>query len=449
MVKGRIDELMKQSVASKAVLDRIDSKTAGSQRLFERAQKSFPSGSTRAPFYGPPYPLYISHAEGCYVWDVDGNKYLDFVNNYGPLVLGHRHPDVEKAVNVQIHSFWCGGPTESEILLAEELLKAFPMVDRVAFSPSGTEAVLRLVRAIRASTGKKKLAMSTGAFHGTSESVSSGAGILPEVESMVARFRYNDIESVRSALRNTKGELAAVFLEAVLGAAGSVPPTREFVKAIREETDKAGLLLVFDEIVTGFRLARGGISELYKVRPDCVSLGKIIGGGFPVGALLGPEKVMKEFSFPKAPPPPLVGRPRLYGGGTFNAHPVTMAAGLATLSMMTPDVYESLNNFGDRVRAMLSKSAEEAKIPHSVTGIGSMFRLHFTSMSQQIVDFETAQSSDERKGRIFDLLLRSKFVNMARFHTSFCSTPMGNEEFGLFKDAVVSSLSELESSVDL
>jgi len=432
-----------QSVLTNDPLERIHELTRSSEKLFVRAQNLLPSGSTRAPFFGPPYPLYLSRAEGCYVWDVDGNRYLDFTNNYGPLILGHRHPSVENAVVKQVHAFWCGGPTELELELADKILGAYPNMDKIAFTPSGTEAVLRLVRAIRASTGKKKLAMSTGAFHGTSDSVSSGPGTVPEVESLVCRYRYNDIDSLRSVLKNNKGDLAAVFLEGVLGTAGSVPPSIEFLKVLREETNSAGIVLVFDEIVTGFRLARGGISELYKVSPDCVSLGKIIGGGFPVGAFLGPDSIMKEFSFPTAKYP-LVGRPRLFGGGTFNAHPVTMAAGLATLDVLKPNVYDSLNNFGERVRAMLSKSAEEAHVSNYVTGIGSLFRLHFTT--SQIVDYESAQSfSDEKKGRIFDLLLRSKFVNLARFHTSFCSTPMGSKEFQMFEEAVVSSLSELKA----
>ncbi|MGA2665554.1 MAG: aminotransferase class III-fold pyridoxal phosphate-dependent enzyme, partial [Nitrososphaerales archaeon] len=275
-------------------------RTEKSESLFRRAQRVMPSGSTRSPFYGTPYPFYAQRAEGCRVWDVDGNEYVDYVSNMGPLVLGHRHPAVEKAVADQVASIWCGAPVEPEIELAEAILKAFPMGDRLLFTPSGTEALMKLVRAARAASGKKKLAIDSGSFHGTSDSLSPGPGVPEELSSLVLGYRYNDEESFRKVIREARNELAAVVIEAILGPAGGVPPTRSFLRTVREETERYGITLIFDEVVTGFRLARGGISELYSVRPDAVALGKIIGGGFPVGAFLGPERLMREFSYSKA-----------------------------------------------------------------------------------------------------------------------------------------------------
>jgi glutamate-1-semialdehyde 2,1-aminomutase len=416
--------------------------TKKSKELFLRAQKVMPSGSTRAPFYRTPYPLYIRSARGCYLWDVDGNELIDFVNNMGPLILGHRHPSVEKSIMNQVENFWCGGPTEMEIRLAEMILKEYPSTQKLLFTPTGTEAVMKLVRAARSKSHKKKVAMARGAFHGTSDVSVSDSGIPDEVRQLSVRFKYNDEESFRLMLSESKDDLAAVILEGVLGPAGSVPPTKEFLQAVREETARNGIFLILDEVVTGFRLARGGISELFHVQPDGVVLGKIIGGGFPVGALLGPDDVMGEFSR-AASESPLVGEAKISHGGTFNAFPVTMAAGLATLQELTPEVYTHLDSLGYDIRKLLTQICAEEGIPGYITGIGSIFGLHFTT--EPVKNFETAQGSDEKKGRIFDLLMLNSGINLAPFHSSFCSTPMDEKEIKHFEMAARKALLDIRS----
>ena len=433
-------------LARKDEMEDFLEETAGSKKLFERAQGALPSGSSRAPYYYAPYPLYIKKGEGAYVWDVDGNRYLDFANNMGPLILGHRHPVVQKAVNEQVNAFWCGGPTEHEIKLAEEIQKAYPMGDKVLFTPSGTEATMKLIRAARASTGKERIMMSTGAYHGSHDLVTGPTGVPQSYQKLVSRYTYNDERSFVTEFKKNKNELAAVILEAVLGHAGCVPPTKPFLQTMREETEKAGVPLIFDEIVSGFRVARGGITERFGVKPDGVTLGKIIGGGFPVGAFLGPDKMMMSFGYAKAEFPS-IGKAPIMQAGTFNAHPVTMAAGLATLDVLTPAAYEHLENVGDDARKIMDKVATEHHVPHSITGIGSLFFMHFSKSA--VTNYEDSSGSDEKKGRLFDALMLTHGVSMPAFHTAMASLPMGTAELALFEKAMDLSLSDMKKLGEL
>lgn len=421
--------------------------TRGSKELFDRAAGSIPSGSTRAPFYHAPYPLYLNKGEGAYVWDVDGNRYVDFTNNMGPLVLGHRHPRVQRAVEEQVDTLWCGGPTELEVRLAEEIKRAFPVADRVLFTPSGSEATMKLIRAARASTGKDRVMLANGAYHGSHDIVTSGAGIPASYQSLVTRYSYNDEASFLSAFRRDKDELAAVVVEAVLGQAGSAPPSKSFIRMVRDETQRAGVPLLMDEVVTGFRVARGGISELMGIEPDGVALGKIIGGGFPVGAFLGSEDLMKQYEYTDAEYP-FIGRSPLLQSGTFNAFPVSMAAGLATLEVLTPAAYEHLDWVGSQARKTLDDAASANRVPHAMTGIGSIFFMHFSPLPL-VNNAETAKKSDERKGRLLDALLLTHGINMPAFHSAFGSLPMEKAELDAFKEAVESSLSDMRRSGQL
>ena len=301
---------------------------------------------------------------------------------------------------------------------------------------------MKAIRAARASSGRGRIMMSTGAYHGSHDGVSPDAGIPAAMIELVTLFRYNDEDSFRTTFRKNKDELGAVLVEGVLGAAGSVPPTRTFLEVVREETERHGVPLIFDEVVTGFRLARGGISERFQVKPDLVILGKIIGGGFPVGAFLGPEEIMSAYGYPDAEFP-LIGKPRIRDAGTFNAHPVTMAAGLATLNLLTPDAYQHLEEFGDNIRKMLSELGDEHKIPHCLTGLGSMWRFHFTQ--EKVNDYESGKASDERKERLWDALMLTHGVSLPVFHTAFCSTPMAKTELVRFQSAANASFMEMRS----
>ena len=426
---------------SKDRMEEFLDKTQGSRRLYERALGAFPSGTTRAPFYHAPYPVYMKKGEGAYVWDVDGNKYLDFTNNMGPLVLGHRHPRVQKAVEQQVDAFWCGGPTEMEVKLAEEIKRAFPMADRVLFTPSGSEATMKLIRAARAATGRDRIMMANGAYHGSHDIVSSNPGVPKSYQSLVTRYSYNDEDSFLAAFRKDRKELAAVMVEAVLGSAGSAAPTESFIRTVREETEKAGVALLMDEVVTGFRVARGGVSEVMGIKPDGVALGKIIGGGFPVGAFLGSELLMNQYEYTKAEFP-FIGKSPLLQSGTFNAFPVSMAAGLATLDVLTPDAYRHLRWVGEQVSRTLDRVATDYRVPHVMTGMASIFFMHFSRTP--VCNQETARNSDERRGRLLDALLLAQGINIPSFHPAFGSLPMEKAEVDLFAEAVESAFSDMK-----
>jgi glutamate-1-semialdehyde 2,1-aminomutase len=431
-------------VSTEMAKDQIEDflqRTAGSRKVFERAQGSIPSGSTRAPYYYAPYPLYMKKGEGAYVWDIDGNRYLDFANNMGPLVLGHRHPVVQKAVEEQVDAFWCGGPTEKEVKLAEEIKRAFPIGGKVLFTPSGSEATMKMIRGARAATGRDRIMMSTGAYHGGHDIVTNSPGIPKSYLSLVTRYSYNDEESFRSAFDKDKNDIAAVMVEAVLGHAGSTPPTKSFLKTIREETEKAGVAMIMDEVVTGFRVARGGICEIMGVKPDGVTLGKIIGGGFPVGAFLGSDNLMKEYEYTKAEFPQ-IGKAALPHAGTFNAHAVSMAAGLATLDVLTPDAYEHLNWVGEEASRIMDRVATDYHVPHVMTGMGSMFSMHFAD--GPINNYESAHASDEKKGRMRDALLQTHGINMPAFHTDFASLPMEKADLLLFESALQATFGDMK-----
>jgi glutamate-1-semialdehyde 2,1-aminomutase len=283
--------------------------------------------------------------------------------------------------------------------------------------------------------------MSIGAYHGSHDIVSSGPGIPESYLSLVTRYAYNDEESFVGAFKRDKAELGAVMMEGVLGAAGSAPPTKSFIKTVREETEKAGVPFIIDEVVTGFRVRRGGISEMMGVKPDGVTLGKIIGGGFPVGAFLGEGRLMREFEYAKADFP-LVGKASILQSGTFNAHPVSMAAGLATLEVLTPDAYAHLAWLGSEASKIMDRLATEHRVPHAMTGLGSLFFMHFSE--HPVNNFESAQTSDERKGRILDALMLSHGVSMPAFHSAFTSLPMGKSELAQFELAVGLSFEDMK-----
>jgi glutamate-1-semialdehyde 2,1-aminomutase len=263
----------------------------------------------------------------------------------------------------------------------------------------------------------------------------------------VTRYNYNDEESFSREFAKVKSEVAAVLVEGVLGHAGSAPPTKSFLQTVREETEKSGVAMIIDEVVTGFRVARGGISQRLGVEPDGVALGKIIGGGFPVGAFLGEEKLMRSFEYSKAEFPG-IGKPVLQQAGTFNAHAVTMAAGLATLNVLTTQAYDRLEQVGNEVRKVLARLGDEHGVPRAVTGIASMFMFHFSDIPT-IDSEETAQHSDEKKGRLFDALMLDHGVLMPAFHSAFCSLPMGRAQVSEFEKAADASFSDMKRMGEL
>jgi glutamate-1-semialdehyde 2,1-aminomutase len=325
--------------------------------------------------------------------DVDGNERYDFLSNMGVLILGNRHPKVIDAINRAVEqgvSF--AAPTEGEIQLAEMICDAAPCAEKVRFTVTGTEATMTAIRALRAFSGLDLIAKFEGHYHGTHDyaqvstrptpkeagrpayprALPDSKGIPNAVVKTMLVLPWNDFHACETLIKRHKRKLAAVMLDPMANASGVIPPRDDFLRALRECTEENDVLLYFDEVLTGFRLAYGGAQEFYNVVPDLATYGKIIGGGFPVGAVAGKEEIMEVFS------PSSNGKPRVTHMGTFNAHPVTMAAGIATLNELKTDVYQRLNNNAQRIKKEIEGTLEEMGIAGYVAAAGSfMYLIHF------------------------------------------------------------------------
>ena len=399
-------------MASRNLQREIDGFRAGtprSKRFQEEASRYLPGGSTRGAQYFAPYPAFIERGEGHYIYDVDGNRYLDFMINATSLIMGHAHPDVVKALQEQApRGTAFSGPTDHQTRVAKILCERVPSIDKLRFVNSGTEGTLMALRAARAFTGKHKFAKFEGGYHGSAEALSISVGppaekldpngptAIPESPGFppgllddVVVLPYNDIETCERLIRKHKDELSCVMMEAVASGFGYTPGNPEFLKGIRELTEELGIVLIFDE-VQSFRLSSGGAQELLGVTPDLTAMGKIIGGGMAVGAFGGREDIMAVLD-------PTEGGPILGHAGTFNGNPMTMAAGEVTLNHLTPDVYKRLNALGDTLRMKLRAVFDEMDVPVQVTGIGSLYGVHFTS--EEITDYRSVVRGDRQMRR--------------------------------------------------
>jgi glutamate-1-semialdehyde 2,1-aminomutase len=439
------------TVYGKAVVEQYLQANRRSRALSDRAGSVLPGGITRTSVYFDPYPPYMERGEGCRITDVDGNERIDFSNNYTSLILGHCPPAVVSAVQAQValgSAF--AAPTRHEIELAELITGRVPSVERLRFASSGTEAVMFALRLARAFTGRTKIAKPEGGFHGTSEYASvsvspdpSRAGdprrpaSLPATEGVPDRvvddvvvFPFNDAEATEALIRQHRDALAAVIIEPMLGSSGMIPARREYLQRVREATARYGVLLIFDEIIT-LRLASGGAQSAYGVVPDLTVMGKIIGGGYPVAAFGGRADIM-------APLDPRGGRPAIPQSGTFNGNPIGMVAGKATLDALTPAVYERLNAQGDDLRARLRDLFARKGIAAQVTGMGSLFNLHFTDV--EVVDFRTMRTGDaDRLREVFFRLLNGG-IYVAPRGMGCLSVPMGEAEIAAFVRATERAL---------
>ena len=351
-----------------ALHDAYRARTPRSAALFERATRVLPGGSTRTTVFAPPYPPYLAAGSGIRVEDVDGNAYRDFLGNYTSLILGHAHPRVVAAVEEQVRlGSAFGAPGELEIALAEELVHRIDSVERVRFTNSGTEATMFAIRAARAFTGRSLIATFQRAYHGTHDTAMAGTPGIPDaVGDLVVTLPWDDLEGVERALTGRDEELAAIVIEPVQGAGGVRAATPELLAGLRAICDRAGALLIFDEVIS-FRVAPGGAQSVSGVRPDLTTLGKIIGGGYPLAAFGGRTDVMDRFDARRTG--------ALTHGGTFNGNPVGAAAGLATLAEMTPDRYEEIARRADRLRDRVAVAAATAGIALRVDAVASLFQV--------------------------------------------------------------------------
>ncbi|MFQ5707972.1 MAG: glutamate-1-semialdehyde 2,1-aminomutase [bacterium] len=391
-------------------------KTNESEKLFEKAQKVLPGGvnsPVRAFKAVGGTPLFIARAAGPYLFDVDGNRYVDYVGSWGPMILGHAPPRVTEAVQKAIENGTSyGAPTELEMELASMVVAAVPSIEMVRFVNSGTEATMSALRLARAYTKRDKIIKFEGCYHGHADMllVQAGSGVttlgLPDspgvpralvADTLVAQF--NDLKSVERWYAGFPEEIAAVIVEPVAGNMGVVPPQPGFLQGLREMTRAHGSLLIFDEVITGFRVAYGGAQSLFDVLPDLTCLGKIIGGGFPVGAYGGSKEIMQLVA-PIGP---------VYQAGTLSGNPVAMTAGLETLRILkTEGVYDRLDPLANELAAGIKEAARSAGVPVFQTRVGSMLGLFFTD--EKVVDFRSAKTSDaEKYGQFFHKMLQRGF----------------------------------------
>ncbi|QDU21585.1 glutamate-1-semialdehyde 2,1-aminomutase [Urbifossiella limnaea] len=416
-----------------------------------RAQKVIPGGvnSPARAFGGVGgIPITIARGRGAYLTDIDGNDYLDFIGSWGPMILGHAHPAVLEAVIAATHdgsSF--GAPSEPETELAELVVEAIPSVEMVRFVSSGTEAAMSAVRLARGFTGRDLIVKFAGCYHGHVDSllVSAGSSALtlgvpnsPGVpkgctaDTLV--LRYNDVVGLREVFAAKGDAIAGVMLEPVVGNMGLVLPSPEFRAELRRLTRHHGALLVYDEVMTGFRLAYGGAQELLGDDPDVTVLGKIIGGGFPVGAYAGRADVMKKI-MPAGP---------VFQAGTLSGNPVAMAAGIATLKQLTADPpYSRLDRMGQQLEAGLRAAAADAGVPVQLNRVGSMWTLFFAATP--VTDFDTAKTADAKRfARFFWAMMdRGVYLPCSQFEAAFLSAAMTDADVARTIQAARAALAEV------
>ena len=398
------------------------------QSLFSRAQNVIPGGvnsPVRAFRAVGGTPLFIREAAGSKIIDTDGNRYIDYVCSWGPMILGHSHPEVVAAIREAAgrgSSF--GAPTELEIGMAERLVAAFPSIEMVRMVSSGTEATMTAIRLARGFTGREKIIKFTGCYHGHADSllVKAGSGVAtlgipgsPGVPRSLAELTitlpYNDAEAVRSAATRYGEEIACIIVEPVAGNMGVVRPRPGFLETLREVTRANGSLLIFDEVITGFRLAYGGWQTMTGILPDLTCMGKIIGGGLPVGALGGRREIMEHLA-PIGP---------VYQAGTLSGNPLAMTAGIATLDILKEKSYPELERMTEQLCAGFEDLFRGKGIPVRINRVGSLFTLFFTA--DEVVDFETAARSDTALfARFFQGMLAAG-INLApaQFEAGFVS----------------------------
>ncbi len=428
-------------------------KTDRSTTLFQRSQAFIPGGvnsPVRACKSVGSLPRFIDRAEGCRLVDADGNTYIDYVGSWGPMILGHRHPAVVQAISdVLARGTSFGAPTDLELELARRVTEAVPSVEMVRMVNSGTEATMSAIRLARGVTGRDIVIKFDGCYHGHADTllVDAGSGVAtlnipgsPGVPASVVQHTlslpYNSPEAVQAVMAEKGGDVAAIIVEPVAGNMGMVAPKPGFLETLREVTAQNGSLLIFDEVMCGFRVAYGGAQSLYDIRPDLTCFGKIIGGGMPVGAYGGRQDIMGQIAPEGA----------IYQAGTLSGNPVAMAAGLATLEQLRkPGAYETLENRSRRLAEGLAEAARRNRIPVSFNRVGSMLGMFFTD--QPVVDFASAKMSDlDRFGRYYRHMLDAGiYLAPSQFEAGFVSLAHDDDAIAQTLEAADAALATLSA----
>ncbi len=400
------------------------------QQRFQSAQQHIPGGvnSPVRAFKGVGGdPVFVERAQGACFWDPDGRKYIDYVGSWGPMILGHAHPEVIEAVREAAgRGLSFGAPTEVETIMADKVCELMPSIELVRMVSSGTEATMSASRLARGYTGRDKIVKFEGCYHGHSDSllVKAGSGALtlgepssPGVPASLAEhtitLTYNDAEQVRQTFDEIGEQIACIIVEPVAGNMNCIPPVDGFLQALRDECDQSGAVLIFDEVMTGFRVGLGGVQGLYGIKPDLTTLGKVIGGGMPVGAFGGKREIMEKIS-PLGP---------VYQAGTLSGNPVAMAAGLKTLELISqPGFFGGITTKVDTLVSGIMEVAEAANIPMTENHVGGMFGLFFTE-AEKVTDFAgaTACNQDRFKAFFHGMLEEGVYLAPSAFEAGFVS----------------------------
>ena len=421
-----------------------------SEDLFEKAKKLMPGGVNSPVRAFHPYPFFTEHAKGSRLFDVDGKEYIDYCLAYGPLILGHAHPIIVEAVRAQLENgLLFGTPTEKEVELAELICSVVPSAEMVRLVSTGGEATMSAIRAARGYTGKKKIIKFEGCYHGAHDYVlvkaGSGAttfgmptslGIPEETTRNTIVVPFNDAEKFENSVKKNKDDLAAVIVEPVIGNIGLVLPKTGFLETLREITENYGIVLIFDEIITGFRMALGGAQEYFGVTPDLTTLGKVLGSGLPIAAFTGKEEIMKLI----AP----VGK--VYQAGTYSGNPISVVAALATLKFLSDgrkDIYAEMERKCEKLLAPLKNLVAESDLKLQINYVASMFQIFFASAP--VYDYKTVKTSDATEFMKYhaELLQNGIFIPPSQFETCFLSITHSEQDITQTSNVMKQALSDL------
>lgn len=414
-----------------------------SEELFIESQKYLPGGVSSPVRAFKPYPFFVKKANGSKIEDVDGNQYIDYCLAYGPLILGHAPKNILPSIIEQMEMGTAyGAPTELEIELAKEVISRVPCAEMIRFVNSGGEATMSAIRLARGYTGKKKIIKFEGAYHGAhdytlvktgtdAQAIPDSLGIPEETTSNTYSVPFNDKESLTKLIEKNSDDIACLILEPIMGNIGCVEPKEGFLKFLRDITSEYNIVLIFDEVITGFRLAKGGAQEYYNVTPDLVTMGKILGGGFPMGAFAGKKEIMSNIA-PEG---------KVYQAGTFNGNPVSIKAGYETLKLLDDGFYKDMSKKGDFLRNSLKDTVTDIKdYDLTVVGLSSMFQVYFNK--SPILNYVDAKNSDSDRFLSYfnELKKNGVFVAPSQFECGFISIEHSTEDLEKTSEIMDSSL---------
>ncbi len=419
-----------------------------SEKLFELASRYMPGGVSSPVRAYTPYPFFTMRAKGSRIYDVDGREYIDYCLAYGPLVLGHGNEEVKNAVSEQLEKGWLyGTPHEREIELAKKIITHYPSIEMVRYVNTGSEATMAGIRLARGFKERDKIVKIEGGFHGAHDAVLVKAGsgattfCIPDSKGIpknsvqnTLQVPFNDTAALTALLEKNSGEVAAVIVEPVMGNVGPIPPEEGYLSDIRKITRENDVLLILDEVITGFRLALGGAQDFYGIDADLTILGKIVGGGFPIGVLGGKREIM-ELVAPSG---------AVYQAGTFSGNPVSITAGLKTIEILERErVPQRINNLGERMRSALREIVQDSGVEGSVSGVGSMFKVFFSAGGITVRNYADALGCDKNKYmNLFHAMLSSGiFLPPSQFETNFISFAHTDEDIERSIEAYKDNLS--------